>query len=134
MTDVWYRYEEQRYAPSLDEYDRPMGRGTIQLHLREYAVIKTTPKGVWLESQQYRFTRGVISDRRFVLREARKRFACPTKEEALVSFLARKNRQLRILKSQIRDVEDAILLAKGESNSEYWIGPPSVNLFPNPTC
>jgi acetolactate synthase regulatory subunit len=56
---------------------------------------------------------------RFVRFDARKRYACPTKREALVSFVARKNRQVSILSSQIerarkvRAVADC-MIHKGE--------------------
>jgi hypothetical protein len=43
-----------------------------------------------------------------VLKDARKRFACSTKHEAIESFRARKLRQLSILRSQARVVESAM--------------------------
>lgn len=96
--DTWYRYDFMRYAPPLDEYERPCGSGHREVVLTGYIVERVTPKGVWLEG------------RRFVLTSARKRFACPTKEEARESFIARKNRQVRILKAQLLDAELALQL------------------------
>lgn len=95
--DTWYRYEDVRYSPSSDEYDFPIAPPRTDVVLRKFSVIKVTPKGVWLNG-------------RFVLRDARKRYACPTEDEARVSFLARKTKQLRILRKQVEHVEQAIAL------------------------
>jgi len=104
---MWYRYEEVRYAPPVDasgEYSS--GPGTLEVRLNEYPVIKLTPKGVWLDV-------GFCgSHKRFVLKDARKRWACPTKDEALTSFIARKERQARILKHQLDTAYVAINIAK----------------------
>lgn len=94
--EVWYRVVDFRYAPTLDEWDRPQGDGRSTVEMREYAVLRHTEQGVWLETGE--------TGRKFVLRGARKRFACPTKEEAWESFRARKKKQLRLLMSQIAHV------------------------------
>jgi hypothetical protein len=51
-------------------------------------------------------------EKKFVLKDARKRFACPTPEEAMESFIARKKRQRGILKAQLVHVEEAIDIAE----------------------
>ena len=118
MTDdeIWYRYDAIHYAPPLDELERPCGNGEIEIRLREFKVIKQTPKGVWVI-----WKAGIFSDsyeeKRFILRDARKRYACPTKEEAAVSFRARKKRQICMLKAQLRDAERALAL-----NINIWKG------------
>ena len=71
--------------------------------LEEYRVVKRTPKGCWCADSFY-----CNAKKHFVLDGAKKRFAYPTKEEAKVSFLARKRRQLGILRAQIEDVEAAV--------------------------
>lgn len=121
MTDneYWYRYEDVKYAAPIDEYERPIGEGRVEVRLRKYRVIKHTPKGVWI-SQDFWFTPHhdhIYPDnvnKKFVLRDARKRFACPTIEEALESFKARKKRQIRILRAQARDAEKALEKADKE--------------------
>lgn len=99
----WFRFEDGKTAPSLDEWERPCGDGESYVHMHSFRVIKETPCGVWLDS---------FGGRRFVLRDARKRFACPTKEDALASFRARKEKQLRILKKRIRHVERCLTLVR----------------------
>ena len=109
MTDLWYRYEDIRYAPPLDEFDEPIGDGSVGIMLREYRVVKDTPKGVWLEHDNWLFD----PEPKFVLRDARKRFACPTITEAKESFFARKNSQIRILTEQLSNAKDALAKMQG---------------------
>jgi hypothetical protein len=98
--DTWYRYEDTRHA-HIDEYG-DAGETYVKLYLRSYKVSKVTPKGVWLS---YFSVGGIF---RFVLLDARKRFAHPTKEEALESFKARKAAQMRILEKQLEHVRSAV--------------------------
>ena len=113
--DIWYRYEDIRYAAPLDEYDQAVGRGRLVIELRKFEVNKITPKGVWLA---YKFGALTCGDRRFVLLDAHKRFACPTIKEAKESFLARKRKQSRIYKSRMLDAEEAIHMI--EAPKEKW--------------
>jgi hypothetical protein len=92
---VWYRVQDGRYAPASDEWGHPVGRGCAFVHVLEFPVLRETEKGVWLDAH---------GGRRFVLRDARKRFACPTPAEAWESWRARKRKQLRILESQVSHV------------------------------
>ena len=97
-TEKYYRYVDQLYSCGDEEcgfYSR------LKVDLHEYEVLSHTPKGVWLDLTGF-------NDRRWVSNNARKKFACSTKEAALESFLARKQAQLRILKSQLKNCEHAI--------------------------
>lgn len=95
----WYRYDDVQYAAPLDEWGEPQGAGEVKVHCTEYPVVRYTLKGAWLD---------VGPHLRWVGREARKRFACPTREEAMASFVARKKAQKRILLGQLRRVEKAL--------------------------
>ena len=99
--EFWFRYDSVRYASSLDEFECPVGDGHLEVKLRKFPVLKHTPKGVWINGWR---------GRRFVLRDARKRYACPTLEEATESFIARKKRQAGIYRARLRDAEEAIKL------------------------
>jgi hypothetical protein len=97
--EVWYRLEVVTYS-HLDEwenvyFDRP------QVSWREYEVVKTTPKGVWV-------TLTYFGEKRFILRDAKKRFACPTKAEAKESFIFRKKRHIKILTAQLKEAQEAL--------------------------
>ena len=108
--DIWYRYMETQYAAPLDEYERPMGNGSVQINLTEYHVIKETPKGVWLRHTGFL----MYNWKKFVLLGSRKKFACPTKEEAMVSFIARKRAQIRIYKDRLESAEMALAIVEGD--------------------
>jgi hypothetical protein len=105
--DIWYRYEEVTYHPGVDEYDEPLrGPGRVEVNCYEWRVTKVTPKGV-----RVGWGMAGLMDR-FILLDARKRWAYPTKELALESFIARKERQLRILRAQVETVEKALAIVK----------------------
>lgn len=103
--DTWYRYEDHRVGHA-DEYG-DLVSVSVQLSHREYTVTKVTPKGVWL-------TWGFGGSNRFVLVDARKRFAHPTKEEALESLMARKTSQIRILEKQLEYARTALFMGKSQ--------------------
>lgn len=90
---VYYRYDTSGML-------YPHGGGPLVQALR---VLRTTPAGVWVDDW---------GKERFILSNARKRFAYPTKEEALVSFIARKTWQLKHLECQMDKVKQALEIAK----------------------
>lgn len=94
--EVWYRYEGTVYEDS-----------GAYIHVAAYPVKRRTPRGVWLD------TYGL---EKFVLNDSVKRYAYPTKQEALVSFVRRKSRQVRILAAQHDRAE--ILYAAGKAKLE----------------
>ena len=89
---IYYRYND--YADTV--------------HLEEFPVVKETPHGVWLHAPYY-----TKSGKKFVRLSswdgpAFKRWAHPTKEEAEVSFFARKQKQLQILHHRIATIQAAV--------------------------
>lgn len=103
MSEVWYRYTDSIVSSFDAEYEYVVAR-SVRLSLNEYRVIKHTPKGVWLDVG--------IGDRRLVLRNSRKRFACPTKKEALESFIARKECQIKIFEHRLQTARTALAQAQ----------------------
>lgn len=103
MTDYLYRYEDKRYAPTLDEFDRVVGRGSMHIVLRKFPVLKRTPKGVWID---------VWGTKKFVLESARKRYATASLTSAKESFIARKERQLGIHESRAACAREALRKAE----------------------
>ena len=110
--EFWYRYEDVRCAASLNEWGDIVGVGPLEVRLRKLAVVRHTPKGVWLSYGSI-VNGGISTPARFVLREANKRYACPTVEEAKVSFIARKRRQLAIHAAAVKRAEEAIAIVEG---------------------
>ena len=66
-------------------------------------IVKRTPRGTWVMDW---------GKRRFVLSDGRKRYAYPTKREALESFAHRKRKQLVILTAQIEEAGEASAVAE----------------------
>lgn len=105
MKEIYYRFRDYRTAPPLDEFENPIGRSQVHLQCMEFEVQHRTKFGVWI------LTNDEENSLKFVNDHTNKRYACPTKEEALVSFIARKQKQIKILKGQTRDAEEALALA-----------------------
>ena len=91
--DLLYRYD-----------DLWVSGGEVEVNLFTYRITKVTPHGVWIGSW--------ADTCRFVRLAARKRYACPTKEEARQSFEARKMRQVKILRARLECAEIALGIAK----------------------
>lgn len=110
--DVWYRYVDDLRI-GLDEYS-PSEMRVSEL---TYRVLSVTPKGVWVADDTrstYGYVRscyGFIQGKRFILKNATARYAYPTKEMALKSYIARKKRQISILSAQIKTAKDALAIA-----------------------
>lgn len=99
----WYRVEASRYAHWDGDSERVVGYD-YTAQIKEYKVLKHTPKGVWLDTAifvPWAETSFGERPKKFVKRDTRKRWACPTKAEALESFLQRKRRRVEILTAQI---------------------------------
>ncbi|RWH49569.1 MAG: hypothetical protein EOQ80_06590 [Mesorhizobium sp.] len=75
----WYRYEDSSAYHS-------------SIHLRRFRILRETPKGVWLDD---------YGQERFVLKDAKKRWAYPTIELARESFLIRKQKQVAHLENYL---------------------------------
>lgn len=112
---VWYRATETTtgtgYVDEWGDWHRT-GDSSVTILIEELEVLKVTPKGVWLKVDSYDIHGMVYRDRRFVLKECRKRYACPTIKEALDSFVARKERQAGIYEARARTARRAIKLAR----------------------
>jgi hypothetical protein len=105
---MWHRFEDYTTAPPLDEWDEPRGPSGVHLRHRTFEVVRATPRGVWLRE----LFAGLPSEGppRFVLASARRRFACPTEDEAAESFRARKRRQAGIHRARAALAERALAL------------------------
>lgn len=103
-TECWYRYNSvstsNGYIDEWGEFCRS-GPPSVKVELEELPVAKKTKKGVRLVGG------------RFVLRDSRKRFACPTISEAQDSFIARKEKQIKILQEQLRQAKIALQIMQG---------------------
>ena len=94
-----YRYEDQMTYPN-----------TINIKLRKFRVVKWTPCGYWI--QVYDFDPDY---KKWVSKNGRKRFAYPTVEQAETNFIARKQKQILILESRLRQAKNALQIVSPES-------------------
>lgn len=78
-----------------------------ELELKEYLIVKETPKGNWIREH------GMYGKPKFVLKGYGKRFAHETKEMALNSFICRKKRQIIINKEIIKRAKHSLSIAEG---------------------
>lgn len=109
----FYRYEAREYA-SLDvdgEFVSPIIPNP-KLELSKYRLIKETPKGYWIGLESFH------SDiwKKWVSKTSRKRFAYPSKEEALAAYIKRTEKRVKILKRQIRSCEITLGFAESLVN------------------
>lgn len=91
----WYRYEQWLFTD-----------GIVKIRCDSFPILRKTRCGVWLDLG--------FGEKRFVLSNAKKRWACPTKGEAMESFKARKLRQIKILDGQLKRSKEALKLIKKE--------------------
>jgi hypothetical protein len=112
MTDeFWYRFEDVAYT-RISDPERETWNSTLEIELLQFRVVRHTPKGAWITRALDRPFADLRADHdlRFVLRDARKRFACPTIDEARASFVARKRAQIRIYNARLRRAQQALAL------------------------
>lgn len=113
MPERYFRIEDVLVSAGLDEFDHPLGPPRVQLYVRRYPLLKVTPKGAWIDD---------YGRKRFVLASATKKYACPTLDGAIESFLARKQRQKAILHRQLSNVETAIYQINNPNFGIYLSG------------
>ncbi len=94
---LFFRVEEQRYAPPCDENGDPYpgARGDLKIKIYAYPVVKRTPKG-------WKLNNGVFVGERF-----HKKWAWPSIDEAFESFYARKEKQISIYRHRALDALEA---------------------------
>ena len=104
LPDVLYRVTETSHSEGNVDINgewRSNGRYTVRLHTDEFQVKKHTPKGCWIEPDDYR-PRQTFNGWRFVAYGTHKRFAHLTIDDAMESFIARKRRQASIYRTRCK--------------------------------
>ena len=81
-----YRFEDTLHADRVHIYEH------------SYRVLKETPCGYWID----------IFKKKWVSKVAKKRYAYPTRFEAMTNFKARKKRQIQILSAQLDNAKAAL--------------------------
>lgn len=112
----FYRYESVQYA-TLDSDDNYATSflPNIQLELKTFNLWKETPKGYWIGYGQ---PNSLNSGGRWIPKESKKRYAYPTKKEALYNFIKRTEKRINILNNQKSTAQIGLNLAKKEYDNE----------------
>jgi hypothetical protein len=104
----FYRYRiEIGDIGGFDEFENFVRASwdNVSVVLAEYSLLKETPKGYWITD-----TWGVW--KKWISKTSRKRFAYPTKEEALNSFRIRTTRRATYLERDLTNVKKALEIVK----------------------
>lgn len=118
VAKVYYRLEPLLLWDT-DGWGRRVGKPKVELRMEAYPVIRETPKGVWIN---------VFPGKdRFIIHGAHKRYAYPTMEEARVSFVRRKQKQLEYL---ARTIEEATLALSAAGAVSYLEQQPVAHVTP----
>lgn len=89
-------------------FDHWMREGLADIHLDQFPIVKETPRGAWILVDEF------LAKKKFVLlrdpwgRPTRKRWACETVEDAVKSFIARKQHQAGHLQRGLKQAQAAL--------------------------
>lgn len=88
-TDTWWRADDKRYAnyDPFAEFEQPSG-SSLKIELTPFEMVKETPRGVWV--------RNWLGSKFFVLGEAARQIAVPTKQLAIQDLVRRKEKHVRM--------------------------------------
>ena len=106
--EYWYRfdsYSEQEFTFDVDGDLEQVHPRRYKASHRKIRVHHHTPKGV-----QLILIRGALY--RFVDKNARKRWACPTVKEALISFIERKKKHIQHVRATLDRITDELQWAQ----------------------
>jgi len=87
-----------------------------EVHLCEFVLLKETKHGYWIIPESIKGSLSwlwyVESNKKWIPKESKKRYAYPTKEQALVGYIKRSERRIKILKGQLSDTISGVSRAK----------------------
>lgn len=103
MAEVWYRAEVEGYVYGYDS----------SVYYNEFEVVRHTKCGVWLD---------YWGRKRFCQKRAPSSFAKPTKADALISLICRRERQIKILNDSLETATAELAAAMKEAAKEVAHG------------
>lgn len=99
----FYRYvldSKEKWGKDYDgEYIRS-GFRDVKIVEKIYSAVRETPKGYWIINTENSY---FGEKQRWIPKQSRRRYAYPTRKEALESFIKRQEERIRILGIQIGD-------------------------------
>jgi len=105
----FFRYEWVEYVTYDQDgeyYDPSLPNPTLEL--RKFDLIKETEKGYWIGHKELSIWK------KWVSKTSKKKYAYPTKQEAMKNFITRTKRRIKILKRQIDCCNIALGFAEHE--------------------
>ena len=106
----FYRYET--YSFSTFGENKLLEIHSAKLKLIEFSLVKQTPKGYWI-GEYYNSTIPYYATK-WISKTSKKRYAYPTKEEALNNYIKRTEIRIEILSGQLSSSKVGLNLAKLE--------------------
>jgi hypothetical protein len=100
---AYYRLEEVQYYAA-----------GVEVQVGTYEVLKHTPTGARINDYRSR----AHGKGRLISRNWNKQWACPTIDEAIKSFVARKTRQILIYEARIRTAKEALQIINAHLTTE----------------
>lgn len=102
----FYRYKENAstsvsydiWGEIVPSYSLPK----VYLNLLTYILVKETPKGFWIKSEEY-----WSEDKFWIFKTSKKKFAYPSKKEAVIGFLFKKKSHIKILENRLYIAQSA---------------------------
>jgi hypothetical protein len=87
----------------------------VDIYCNSFRVVSTTPKGKWIVYNWVHPTDEESTKlyKKFVRNNGKKRYAHETREGAKIAFIARKQRQVELLKAQLEKAEMSYVAAGG---------------------
>lgn len=109
VSGSFFRYEIVEYATiGMDGDFTSPSYPNPKVVLREFNLWKETPKGYWIGYGHSNWTGKMKGFGHWVSKTAKKRYAYPTKDEALNNFIKRNERRVKILSRQVTVCKMAI--------------------------
>jgi len=107
-----YRYKDVTQGTTFTFMN---GIPFVKIEEKKFKVVKETKCGYWI--QLFKFDIDDRENRKWVSKTAKKRFAYPTKNEAMVNFKARKKRQIQLLTNQLNNVKRALEIIENRNGN-----------------
>jgi len=101
---MFYRYEDV-----LLDWHYNTNQSKVKIYLNDYEMLRETACGYWINTSGYG-----KSYETWVSKTSKKRFAYPTKHEAMINFKHRKQRQIKLLEVNLSRAKAALDLCLKE--------------------
>lgn len=107
-----------RYIDTPRDNSIKIGFPLSDVELMEYTVIGETTCGFWIQHRDGKYIQTIRGrEKVWVSKTGMKRFAYPTKNEALHNFIKRKEKQVKIYKRNLALAESALQFGIKEKNN-----------------